>query len=255
MSALQPARPRSRWQPRPGEDALLLYFIFGDFPRELKLPLARHGSRGLPAGVQLYRHPHAALREWAGYPLSGALGEILREDDPATVARAELAAEVLSVRGTVADPSSLDYLDDTMGVIAGLLDLGGSAVVDPQTLSLHSAAAWRERFAGKAGRAARGHVLILANAEADGTQWVHTRGMRKLARPDLSVRGVPPGAAEAAGIFCHKLVDLLADGLWIEDGQAVEIEGLPGALAARLDSDHGNPRFNNSHLEFTWPAG
>lgn len=247
--------PRPNWQPRPAEHALLLYFVFGDFPKKLKVPLGRYHSRGLPDGVQIYRHPHSALRQWEGYPLAGALGDILRQDDPAEATRAEAAPEVLSVRGAVADPASLDYLRDTMGVLAGLLDLGGTTVVDPQMLSLFAADSWRQRYLVTDGAPPRSHVLILANPEeAAGGQWVHSRGMRKLARPDISVRRVPDSQAEVAGALCQKLVEMQAMGTWIEDGQTLEVDGLPAPLVARLDDNHADPRFNNSHIELIWPA-
>ena len=246
--------PRPHWQAHPGEDALLLYFVFGDFPRELKIPLSRHQSRGLPGGVELFRHPHEALKSWAGYPLGGALGDILRQDSPAGVARAENAAEVLSVRGTVADPASLDYLRDTTGVLAGLLDLGGASVVDPQMLSLFVADDWRRRYLIPDGAPPRHHVLILVNPDEDGGQWVRTRGMRKFARPDLSVRQVPEADIERAGALCQKLVDMQALGAWIEEGQPLEVDGMPGSFVARHAGDINDPRFNNSHIELLWPA-
>ena len=246
--------PRPHWQARPGEDALLLYFVFGDFPRKLNVPLGKYASRGLPDGVQLYRHPHAQLRQWEGYPLGGALGEILREDSPQAVARAETAGEVLSVRGSVADPASLDYLRDTIGVVAGLLDLGGTSVVDPQMLSLFPAATWRGKYLVRNGAPPRSHVLILVNADEGGGQWVHTRGMRKFARPDISLRQVPESQAERAGALCHKLAEMQALGAWIEDGQEIEIDGIPAPLTARHGGDLSDPRFNNSHIELRWPS-
>lgn len=250
-----PARwPRPHWQARHGADALLLYFVFGDFPRKLNIPLSNYHSAGLPDGVQLYRHSHEELRKWDGYPLAGALGDILHDDNPAGVARAGLAADVLSVRGSVSDPASLDYLRDTTGVLAGLLDLGGSTVVDPQMLSLFGADDWRHRYLIKDGAPPRSHVLILVNPDENGGQWVHTRGMHKFARPDLSVRQVPDAQVERAGALCQKLVDMQALGAWIDEGQTLDVDGIPGNLIARHDGDINDPRFNNSHIELVWPT-
>lgn len=244
--------PRPHWQAHPGEDALLLYFMFGDFPRKLEIPLTRYQSRGLPDGVQLYRHRHDELRKWEGYPLGGALGDILRDANPSGVARAETAAEVLSVRGTVADPASLDYLRDTMGVLAGLMDLGGTTIVDPQILSLFGDGDWRSRYLIKDGAPPRSHVLILVNPDEEGGQWVHTRGMHKFGRPDLSVRQVPDVDVERAGALCQKLVDMQALGAWFEDEQTFEVDGLPAPLTAHHAGDITDPRFNNSHIELVW---
>ena len=203
-------------------------------------------------GVELFRHPHEALKTWAGYPLAGALGDVLSQDNPPTFEEAQATREVLSVRGRISDPDSLDYLRDSIGVLAGLLDLGGVAIIDPQMLSLFDAAQWRQRYVVTGGAPPRQHVLILVNPDEDGGQWVHTRGMRKFARPDLSVRQVPQADIERAGAMCQKLADLQALGLSIEDGQTLDVHGVPGNLIARTGGDMEDPRFNNTHIELLW---
>ncbi|MGA7296629.1 MAG: hypothetical protein WBW92_03830, partial [Rhodanobacteraceae bacterium] len=134
------------------------------------------------------------------------------------------------------------------------LDLGGASVVDPQMLSLFVADDWRRRYLIPDGAPPRHHVLILVNPDEDGGQWVRTRGMRKFARPDLSVRQVPEADIERAGALCQKLVDMQALGAWIEEGQPLEVDGIPGSFVARHAGDINDPRFNNSHIELLWPA-
>ncbi len=246
--------PRPQWQPRPGEEALVLYFVFGAFPVELRLLVADGNSHGLPEGIKLYRQPHEALRQWDGYPFAGALGEILREDDPTAAQRAEAAPEVLTLRGSVADPDSLDYLTGTVSAVCNLLDQGGVAVVDPQVLGIFAADGWLARFGPGELPSVRKHVLILANPDEEGGQRIHSRGMRKFARPDIAIRRVPPAAAQTAGALCQRLVEMQAAGLWFEDGQPLEIPGLDGRLEVRHDPDRNNPQFNNSHIELVWPT-
>jgi hypothetical protein len=249
-----PDWPRPYWTPGDEEPAILLFFVFGEFPAELKIPVSSYASRGLPEGVELFRYPHATLKTWDGYPLTGALGDVLREDSAETFAEAEAAPEVLSVRGRVPDQPSLDYLRDTLGVVAGLLDRGGVAVVDPQILSLFDVDGWRQRFLVKGGAPPRNHTLILRNDEDDGSAWVRTRGMRKFARPDISIRGVPRADASRAGALCEHLVELQALGAHLADGQVLEVDGLPGGLAVTRGGDFDDPRFNNTHVELRWPT-
>jgi hypothetical protein len=247
-----PDWPRPYWTDA-GDEALLLFFIFGAFPADLNIPAARYASQGLPEGIELFRYPHATLKQWEGYPLAGALGEVLREDDPDTLAEAQQTPEVLCVRGRVDDGPGLDYLRDTLGVIAGLLDLGGTAVVDPQILSLFGAEDWRRRYLVKGGAPPRNHVLILCNDDDGGSQWVRTRGMRKFGRPDISIRGVPRADAPRAGALCEHLVELGALGGRLIEGQDLEVEGLPGGMSVRHGGCLDDPRFNNTHVELCWP--
>ncbi|KGI79107.1 hypothetical protein [Oleiagrimonas soli] len=248
--------PRPYWSAN-DEHAVLLFFIFGAFDKDLRIPAARHGSKGLPEGIELFRYPRETLEQWEGYPLHGALGEMLRQDHPTAFEAAQAAPEVLSVRGRLADASSLDYLRDTLGVIAGLMDIGGVAVADPQILSLFDGEGWRERFIVEGGAPPRSHVLILCNPDTDAggdTAWVRTRGMRKFGRPDVSIRGVPGKQTDAAGELCLRLVEMQAMGAQFSDGQELEIDGLPTALKARRAGSLEDPHFNNTHVRFDWPV-
>ncbi|PTJ58924.1 hypothetical protein, partial [Mammaliicoccus sciuri] len=133
-----------------------------------------YGSPGLPQGIELTSHHHAALRQREGYPLKGALGRMFREDAPEAYKRAVDAPEVLVLRGTLKDSAATGYLRDTLGVIAGLLDIGGVAVLDPQILGLFDADDWRQRYLVKDGAPIRNHLLILRDdEEAHGWHWVH----------------------------------------------------------------------------------
>ncbi|MBS0431149.1 MAG: hypothetical protein JSS21_01915 [Proteobacteria bacterium] len=231
--------------------AMLLYFVFGEFPQELKLDIARHGSAGLPAGMTMHRFDKNTLAHWQGHPLRGALAELLRNDDAETFRIARAAPECILLRGELDDPPTLDYLRDTLGVVGALLDVGGKVVIDPQMLALLSAQAWRGRYAD-GGASPREHVLILAHEEGDGT-WVHTRGMRKFARPDVSIRGVPQADVERAGALALRLVEMQAQGMRFVEGTALETDGIPAGMTARLGGSPEDPRFNNVHVEFVWP--
>jgi hypothetical protein len=247
------AWPRPYWQPS-GEEALLQFYVFGKFAADLAIPAARYDSNGLPEGVELQRFQNAVLRRWEGYPLAGALGDLLKEDAPAIHEQARIAPEVLVVRGRVPDGDSLDYLRDTLGVLAGLLDVGGTVVLDPQILTLFDAEGWRRRYLVGGGAPPRHHVLILRHAEdAAGRSRVRTRGMRKFARPDIDLRNVPDRDVDRAGALCERLVELQALGAGFVAGQPLEVEGLPGELAAQPGGSLDDPQFNNTHVAFRWP--
>ena len=245
---------RPHWT-RDEAKAMLLYFVFGEFAAEPQLDLSAHGSQGLPPDVEMRRIPKAALAHWEGHPLRGALGEILREGNPAAFEAARKAPECLMLRGELADVDSLAYLADTLGVVAALLEAGGAAVVDPQILELFPPAVWRSPSAGAAAAAPRSHVAILCNDDAAGNveQWIHTRGMRKFARPDISIRRVPQTEVQRAGAVASQLVELGMRGMRFGEGSVVEVDGLPGGLKVTRGGSLDDPEFNNTHLELTWP--
>lgn len=255
-TAQPPEWPRSYWQPGIDNDVLLQFFVFGKFdPHEMVIPARRYGSPGLPAGVDIKRFQNLELRKWEGYPLSGTLGEIVRDEAPQAYEQARIAPEVLLVRGQLQDSPSLDYLRDTLGVLAALLDIGGRVILDPQIMGLLDAAAWRERYLVPGGAPPRNHVLILRSDEPDGSgrSWVHTRGMRKFGRPDLSFRRIPARELDRVGALCEKLVEMQALGTCFAAGQALEVDGMQQALIAQPGGSLDDTEFNNLHVEFRWP--
>jgi len=249
----EPDWSRPHWT-RDEAKAMLLYFVFGAFAAGPQLDLSAHDSHGLPQGVEVMRIPKDRLPHWEGHPLRGALGEILREGNPAAFAAARKAPECLMLRGELADSDSLAYLRDTLGVVTALLGAGGVAVVDPQILEAFTAAEWRTRYAGGERAVSRSHVAVLCNVEtpADADQWVHTRGLRKFARPDISIRRVPQAEVQRAGAVAARLADLQARGMRFGDGSTVDVEGLPGGLKIKRGGSLDDPEFNNTHLEIEW---
>ena len=243
---------RPHWS-RDEAKAMLVWFVFGGFPAEPKLDLTAHGSHGLPQGVEILRIPKDRLAHWDGHPLRGALGEILREGNPGAFELARKAPECLMLRGELADADSLAYLRDTLGVVSALLDVGGVAVADPQILELFSADDWRTRYTPDTIAAPRSHVLVLCQDDTGGTAWIKTRGMRKFARPDISIRGVPQADVQRAGAVAARLADLQARGMRFGDDSSVDVEGLPDGLKVKRGGSLDDPEFNNTHLELVWP--
>jgi hypothetical protein len=247
-----PAWQRPHWQAS-DEEILLQFYVFGKFDA-VRVPSAEYGSEGLPTGIEATSHYHSALRQWEGYPLKGAMGRMFKADAPEAWQLAFDAPEVMVVRGTLEDSPATGYLRDTLGVLAGMLDIGGTAILDPQTLSLLDADAWRRKYLIRDGAPIRNHLLILRDGEAEPDHsWVHTRGMRKFGRPDISIRQVPDRAVDRAGLLCEKLVELGALGAHFSDGQALDIEGVPGGVVAHLGGGLDDPQFNNTYVEFRWP--
>ncbi len=249
-AATTPDWPRPYWTPGQDEQAVLLFFVFGRFDEQLRIPI---GDGGLPPGVDVQRQTHEALTQWEGYPLAGALGEVLSDDHARAFTAARQAPDVLTVRGRLDDPSSLNYLRGTIDTLSRLFDMGAEAIIDPQILSLFDASRWRDRFVVEGGAPPRAHVLILANEDGDRGTWVRTRGMRKFARPDVSIHGVPQEALERAGALCERLVEMQAMGGHFDDGQELDIEGLPEPLTLRLGGSMEDPKFNNTHVATQWP--
>jgi hypothetical protein len=249
-----PIWPRPQWS-NGGEQAFLLWFVFGDFEPDFQIDAPRYRTRGTPKGIEVARYANRELAKWDGYPLAGTLGGLLYDEDSRLFERARSARDCMMLRGALADPTDLDDLRDLVGTITALTDLGGLVVVDPQTLSMFDAEQWRRKFFAGDTFSARDHVLILCNEDDHhaGRLHVHTRGLRKFARPDISIRNVPPVAANVAGELAERFVHFQALGGVLEEGHAVEIEGAPAGLTVHHAGALDDPEFNNRHLALRWP--
>ncbi len=249
-----PHWPRPQWQDS-GDEAFWLWFVFGDFAADFRIDAERYRVRGLPDGIEAVRYRNAALAQWDGYPLAGTLGNVFWDEDARLLEQARRADECFMLRGSLRDPADLDGLRDLTGTIAALCDAGGIAVVDPQTLSMHSANQWHTRFFAADAFNARDHVLILCDADDEHPDRlrVHTRGLRKFARPDIDLRNVPAALSAAAGELAQGFVDFQCAGGVVADGHTVAIDGVAQPLVVRRSGSFDDADFNNRHLALRWP--
>jgi hypothetical protein len=245
--------PRPAFQPS-GQKALVWYQIYGHFPATVDISRGTYRCGGVPAGVTLenfWRGEHdEVVDRFLKLPL---LAASLRSELPAVADAVLSAPECTVVRGETPDAANLDYLRDVIGLVTWFLDHGGLAVLDPQTLQWYDRDRWRrEIFEPRVFEAAR-HVVILVSEHSD-TLWVRTRGMRKFARPDLSLRGVPAAQRQSAIALLHRVIEALARGEVMADGQELRVESLPGPLTCQVAGGADDPDFHNVHIEMRWPT-
>lgn len=213
---------REYYQPDEG-DAALSYLVFGELKADMEVEAKTYRTSGPPEGVDMELFSRAEHGEWFESLVEGYAGVLLSED-PELETAAKAAPTVALIDGTVDDPETLDYLRDTIGVVTALLDAGGVAVFDAVALRWWSPAEWRETIFEPAGPEPIEHVTLLASEEEDGF-WMHSRGLAKFGRPDLSARGLAEGDLDTfAGLF-ESLVVTLAGGAVIPDGQRIRIGG------------------------------
>jgi len=241
-----PSWPRPHLQPG-GAPAQLFYKVHGTF-EGLQISRSRHRSNGIPAGLSLQSYRADAAPEVMAFGTDVLFRDALYAMGEQTVAAALNAPGCMVLRGEVEPSDSLDYFRDAVGVIQALLDAGGVAVFDPYQLTWWSAQEWRARAFEPAGPVPLRHVVTLVSDEGDGTRWVHTRGLLKFGRPDISVRSVDADRFEAVLDLCSRLIDMQASGAVVPDGQVIRMEGLPDWTCRTLGS-LDDPDFNNRHIE------
>jgi hypothetical protein len=245
-----PTWPRRHFQ-QGGGDAQLFYKIHGTFTALPAISRTKYRCDGVPAGCDLQIHSRVSAPDVLNFGLEeGWIGREFRDQQPALATEVARTEHCLVLRGLVADPETLDYLRDTVGLVMALLESGGIAVFDPQIFRWWSVDEWRTRAFDPMGAVPRHHVVILVSDEPDQHgRWYHTRGMRKFGRPDISVRHVPPAQEAAVEDLCNRFIEMQAFGAVIQEGQPIKVSGLPSGWRCRHRGDLEDPDFNNVHVE------
>jgi hypothetical protein len=242
---------RPRYQPG-GNAAVLRYLVYGRFKEPLEVSSPKYRTNGLPKGVEVRRLKRPRDAEFLDTFLAGPFQ--LTQDLPKLARAVRAAPEGVLVQGEIADPKALDYLRDTVGVITALFDSGGVAVYDMHARRWHSAATWRQEIFDPNGPVPRQHVSIIISDEKEpGKEWIHTQGLRKFGRPDVSVRNVPAQYHDAIIDLCNRFIEMLAFGAMVPDGQPIKLRSLPPGMTCHHRGSVDDPDFLNSRVEIDWP--
>lgn len=217
----------------------------------MSAPLSRsiYRSDGIPDGLSVVLYGPTVHPETVASFRNGYLWDQLKKREPELASHISAQDSCFVLQGTFMDPRTLDYLRDTVGLITHLLDHGGVAVFDPQMFEWWSPQKWKERIFDPDGPVPRHHTVILLSEDAPGTEWIHTRGLRKSGRPDLSVHRVPPSLKEGVIDLCNRFIELQAFGGVVVEGQEIQMKSLPPGMRCHHKGDVEDPDFNNVHLD------
>ena len=202
----------------PAGKALVCYEVHGELrelPKEPPLDAYRL-DRDLSGDIQVLRISDALADHRQGLAWS-----LFERDHGELAARVTAAPDAMVVRGNLYEPATLVYLRHAIGLVQLLLDHGGLAVHDLQTLRWYSAAEWKAELF-KDQLLPHEHVMLLTSQEDDGERsWIRSRGMRKFGRPDVSVRRVPREHRDQAAALVNRLVAIQVRGATVPEGQPI----------------------------------
>jgi hypothetical protein len=245
--------PRRHYVPG-GKNPFLFYVVYGRLDTTKIFSRETYRSDGIPSGIEAMTFGPTAHPEQVAVFREGYIWDELSTSDPGLADGIAAQDSCLVLRGEVIDPPTLDYFRDVIGVLTYCLDAGGVAIYDPQMFKYWAPTEWRSRVFDVRSSVPRHHVVILVSADADGTEWIHTRGMRKFGRPDLSIHNVDGRYKDSIVELCNRFIELLAFGSIVLDGQGIRIDLLPPGMTCFLKGSEDDPDFNNEHIEILWPG-
>lgn len=243
--------PRSYYRSG-GGDAFLFYVVYGPIPRNLSISRSKYRYDGIPEGINLSLYGPTSEPEAVDTFRSGYLWEEFQRANIKLADDVANQSECLVIRGTISDPSDLNYLRNVVGIVACCLDSGGVAIFDPQMFKWWTPSEWRTWIFEPASAVPTHHIVILTSEDENGTEWFHTRGMRKFGRPDLSVHGVSADLRDGVIDLLNRFINFQAFGGIIEDGQEIKMVSLPPGMICAHQGHLDDPDFNNVHVEIKW---
>lgn len=247
-----PSWPRPHFIPG-GGNAFLFYVVFVEEPATWAVSGSAYRTTGIPPGLDVMAYGPGGNPQVIDGFREGPLGDRLADQAPDLVAPVTEARGCVVFRGQIADPETLDYHRDLIGLLQWLADQGAAAILDMTAAEWWSPEAWRVRVFEPARPLPHRHVTIYVSPEESGRFWLHTRGMLKYGRPDVSIRDVPNDRQESAAEIVNRFIEFQALGGVVAEGQAVSMDGVPQGMVARHGGDVEDPDFNNRHVAFDWP--
>ena len=235
-----------------GGDAFLLYVVYGSVPQGFSLSGSKYRCDAIPEGIEISSYGPTSNPEVLDTFRSGYLWEQFQQTNSKLANEVAKQSECLIIQGTIADPPDLNYLRNVVGFITWCLDSGGVAVFDPQMFKWWTPEEWKEWMFEPAGAVPTHHLMILTSEDENGTEWFHTRGMRKFGRPDLSIHGVSAKLREAIIDLFNRFIEYQAFGGVIAEGQEIKVRSLPSGMTCTHQGDVDDPDFNNVHVEIKW---
>jgi hypothetical protein len=146
-----------------------------------------------------------------------------------------------------------------IGIVQAALELNAAAVLDTQSLRWYTQPEWTETQFGAAQFLPQEQTALLVTAEGteagSGTYRLHTRGMRKFGRPDVSVRNVPEAEIPVVTSLVNRLVELQSAGQALQAVSTVEWRESVWTLKGVYDANVDNPDFNNESVEYEYNPG
>lgn len=237
---------------QPYNNPFLFYVLFGtDNMSELKISKAKHNIDRMPEelGIINYSKNNADHKKYIeGFYLDNYFGKLLMKKDSALYDKIIVCENITVVTGEFEDTETLDYLKNTIGIIQASIETNIIAVLDSQILEWFTPEEWSSKYFEPKSPLVFDHVVILRSNENENL-WLHTRGMRKFGRPDISIKKVAPDKEEIAIEIINRFIQLFAYGLIPNETKEIKLKGMEKGTFGKLLGDYENLDFNNYYFE------
>lgn len=230
---------------------LLFYVIFGVKNGELVVSREKHHVDGFPEGLSCSCFTKAENGEYMESVIGGDLGRVLKNGNCTLYEEIRCADQWAIISGEVEQDSDMNYMRNVIGYIQAFMENGVIGVLDLQTFTLYTPDEWKNKIFLRE-FSPYDHVVILTSEE-NGSMWLHTRGMRKFGRPDISMENVGKNCVDEAVQVINQMIYYGALGAFFSKATKLHTcSGNAYIVMPEFVDDFDNSDFNNAYYKIDW---
>ncbi|MBU5439162.1 hypothetical protein KQI42_14160 [Tissierella sp. MSJ-40] len=230
----------------------VFFVVFGVTNDNLKISRSKHRVEEIPKGLEIQKYSKYEHKEYIEGFYQDYLGKYLEEKSGDLYKNVSGAEHCLVIRGEIEDDFTLSYIRNIIGIIQCLCEEGAIAVLDLQTFNWYSDSEWGSIFFNNDEFNPFHHVVILCSQIDDKNYWLHTRGMRKFGRPDISVINVLKDDIKPSSHVINQIIHYQAYGAIMSEHVKINIQEHNYTIDGTYTEDFENYDFNNAFYVFDW---
>jgi hypothetical protein len=213
----------------PYKSPFLFYVLFGtDNMEKLQVSKTKHNIDGMPSELEVINYNKTDNKDRKKYIESfyeEYLGKVLKEKGNELYEKVINCNNVTIVKGDFEDGNTYNYLKNTIGIVQAIIETNITAILDIQTFEWLEPEEWSIKYFEPKSPNVFNHVRILFSVDNNIT-WLHTRGMRKFGRPDLSIRKVAENKKDLGIEIINRFVQAFAYGLIPDETKEIRLKNM-----------------------------
>jgi hypothetical protein len=230
----------------------LFFVLFGtDNMDELAVSKSKHNVDGMPDELEIMNYSKLKSAEHKEY-IQGFLDDnfrkFLKEKNNTLYEKVLACNNITVVKGEFDDTNSLNYLKNTIGIIQAIIETNIVAILDLQIMEWYKPEVWSKKFFEPKAPISFDHVKILWSENGNDI-WLHTRGMRKFGRPDLSIKKISSIKKELGIEIINRFIQAYAYGFVPDEKQEIKIKGMEKGVYGKILGNYEDLDFNNYYFE------
>lgn len=227
-----------------GYTPYLFYAVFGQ-----KARLKQVVETTLFPDMELLLYDHIYHKKEMELLREGALIQLLKTQDEQQYEQVMKADACLVLRGNVKEDQNLQYLVKAMDLLTGFMQ-EGIEVLDLLSMQWYDTGQWNTLIAKDF--YVHDHIQILVSQEQNGI-WLHTRGMMKFGRPDISIVQIPKERTHEMKRLMDQIIYYEAYGAMVLQPSKFQTNMGIYTIHPVFYHDFDNYDFNNAFIEMKYP--